>query len=64
MLVVRIIGVIAVLLVAAGVVGYLLTGERRYLRFAWRAFMATLGLVLLMLALLFLERLAVIPLPL
>lgn len=64
MLIVRLIAVLAVLLAAGGVLAYFLTGKRQYLRFARHVFVAVIGLVLVIVALLALERLAIIPLPL
>ncbi len=51
----------AVLLAAVGlavlVILFLVSGERRYLRYAWRLFQVILGVVLFVLLLLFGERL-------
>ncbi len=63
LIILRGLAVVALLLVFAGVAGYFISGERRYLRFSWRVFIVTLALALLMFALLLIERLAIIPLP-
>jgi len=59
MLFLRVIGLLAVILVAAGVVAYLLTGRRHYLTLAWRVAKYALLLVLALFALLAFERLVV-----
>lgn len=57
----RLLGVLTLLAVAAGVVMSLLTGNPRWLRVAWRLFRYALVVALLMFALLILERVALIP---
>lgn len=58
----RVLAVIAVIAIGAGIVLYLLTGNRHYLAFSWRLFRYALVFALLVFALLVLERVAVIPL--
>ncbi len=52
-----------VLVIGVGVCGvlYILTGERRYLGYAWRGLQVGVLFTLLVFALMFVERLAVIP---
>lgn len=61
MWILRLLAVLVVVVVAGGLAAYVLTGDRRYLRFAWRAFRYALVVALLVFALLVLERVAVIP---
>lgn len=61
MWILRLLAVLVVVVVAGGLVAYVLTGDRRYLHFAWRAFRYALVVALLVFALLVLERVAVIP---
>lgn len=56
MLLLRIVGLLAALAIGASIVIYIVTGDRRYLRFAWQLFKITLFFVALILALLFFER--------
>lgn len=63
MLILRLVAVVTILLVAGGVVGYFITGNRRYLRFSWRVFVVAAAIALAAFALLAIERMAVIPLP-
>lgn len=60
MLFLRIIGILAVMAIGAGIVAYLFTGERRYLGLAWRIAKYALILALVLFALLAFERLIVI----
>lgn len=60
MLLIRIIGLLAALGIGALVLMYMVSGERRYLRIAWRAFKYALVLVLITLGLFFFERLLVV----
>lgn len=60
MLLVRVVGVLAVAGLAVLVLLYLLSGDRRYLGWAWRLFQVSLALVLAFLLLLAGERLLVI----
>ena len=62
MLILRLLAVIVVLAVAGGGIAYLLTQNRKYLRFSWRVFRYSLIVALLVFALMILERAAVIPL--
>jgi cell division protein FtsW (lipid II flippase) len=55
-LVLRVLGIAAAIGLAVLVLLYLLSRDKRYLRYAWRLFQATLGIVLLILVLLFGER--------
>lgn len=57
MLVLRLLGFLVVLTVGASVVVYLLSGNRRYLRFAWQVFKYALIVAALIVAFIFLERL-------
>jgi hypothetical protein len=56
MLALRIAAILAVLVTAAGIVLYLLTRDRKYLRFAFQVFKYTLIFALLVFGLLMLER--------
>lgn len=58
MLLLRLVGALVVITVGAGIVAYLLTGEKRYLGLAARVAKYALIFVLVVLALMFLERLA------
>ena len=60
MLVLRLAAILVVLVTAGGFLLFLLTGERRYLRFAFQVFKYALILALLVVGLLVLER-AVVP---
>ncbi|MFC5300177.1 hypothetical protein [Azospira restricta] len=62
MLILRLLAVLVVIFVAGGVVAYLFTGDRKYIRFSWRVFRYALIVALLVFALMILERVAVIPL--
>jgi hypothetical protein len=55
-LVLRVLGVAAAFGLGVLVLLYLLSGDKRYLRYAWRLFQAALGIVLVILVLLFGER--------
>ena len=57
MLVVRVVGLLAAVGLAVLVLLYLLSGDRRYLRWSWRLFQVALAAVLAFLLLLFAERL-------
>ena len=57
----RLLGVLTAITVAAGVVMFVCTGDRRYGQFAWLIFRYSLLIALLVFALLILERVAVIP---
>ena len=58
MLFFRILLILTALATAAGVVGFLLSGERRYLRWAFKALLAGLAAGLVFFAILIAERLA------
>lgn len=57
----RLLAVLLVIAVGVGVVVYALTGNRSYLAFSWRLFRYGIVFALLVFALMFVERLAVIP---
>ena len=59
MLVLRIVALLAVIAVGVSVLAWVLTGNRKYLRVAWRVFQLGLAAVLVFLSLVFLERLIV-----
>lgn len=59
MLVLRILALLAVIGIAVSVLAWILSGDRRYLRFSWRIFQVVLALSLVFLGLLFFERLVV-----
>ena len=59
MLVLRIVALIAAIAVGVSALAWVVTGNRKYLRAAWRTFQFALALALLFLAILFFERLAV-----
>jgi hypothetical protein len=58
-LLVRLLGLFAAIGLAVSVLLYMVTGERKYLRFAWRLFKYALFLILVILLMLLLERLLV-----
>lgn len=57
MLVVRIVGLLVLIALGVCVLLWLTTGDRRWLRFAWQLFRVALAVVVLILLLLFGERL-------
>ena len=59
MLVLRIVALLAAIAIGVSVLSWALTGNQKYLRFAWRVFQAALIGTVLFLALLFFERLVV-----
>jgi hypothetical protein len=59
MLLLRIIGLLAAITLAVSVLLYMLSGERKYLSFAWRVFRYSLFIVVLILLLFASERLLV-----
>ena len=59
MLVLRIVALLAVVSVGACALAWVFSGNRKYLRIAWRVFQFALAAILLFLALIFFERLAV-----
>lgn len=60
MLLLRIVGVLVVIVIGAGIVSWLFTGDRRYLRLAGQVTKYALIFVLVVLALMFLERVIVL----
>ena len=58
----RLLAIVAVIAIGVSLVAYMLSGERRYLGFAWRTFRYGILFALLLFALMFVERLAIIPL--
>ncbi len=56
----RIAGMLTVIVIAAGIVSYLFTGDKRYLRLAGRVAKWALIFVLCVLGLMFLERVIVL----
>ena len=60
MLVLRILGLLVALTIAVSAGVYFVTGNRRYLRFAWQVFKYAVFLALLVLGVLFLERVVAI----
>jgi hypothetical protein len=59
MLLIRVIGLLAAIGLGVSVLLYMLTGDRKYLRFAWRLFRYSLFVVVLILLLFLAERLLV-----
>ncbi len=59
MLVLRVVALLAAIAVGAALLAWAFTGDRKYLRFAWRVFQVALVAILGFLGLLFFERLAV-----
>ncbi|MCK9284794.1 MAG: hypothetical protein M0P39_10985 [Rhodocyclaceae bacterium] len=60
MLLMRIAGMLTAIFVAAGILSYLFTGDKRYLRLAGRVAKWALIFVLLVMGLMFLERVIVL----
>jgi hypothetical protein len=60
MLLLRIVGVLTAIAIGAGILAYLLSGEKRYLRLAGRIAKYALIFVLVVMALMFLERVLVL----
>jgi len=58
----RLLAILTLLLVAGGVVAYLVTRKQAYLQLSWRVFRYAVIVALLVFALLILERVAIIPL--
>jgi hypothetical protein len=58
-LVLRIVALLAAIGMGVGVMSWVLTGNRKYLRVAWRIFQFGLAAILVFLALIFFERLLV-----
>jgi len=59
-LLLRVVGVLTAIAIGAGIVAYLFTGEKRYLALAGRIAKYALIFVLVVLALMFLERVIVL----
>ncbi len=59
MLVLRIVALLAVIAIGVSVMAWVFTGNRKFLRVAWRVFQFSLAAVLIFLALMFFERLLV-----
>ncbi len=60
MLLLRIVGILAAIAIGAGIVAYLFTRDRKYLRLSWRIAKYALIFALVLFALLAFERLIVI----
>lgn len=60
MLLLRIVGLLAVITIGAGILAWLFTGDRRYLSLSWRIAKYALIFVLALFALLIFERLIVL----
>lgn len=60
MLLLRIAGVLVAITIGAGLVAFLLTRDRRYLRLSWQVAKYAAVFVLVLLALMFLERVIVL----
>ena len=60
MLLLRVLGLLVAVALSACVLMYMLTSERKYLRYAWQTFKYALFLFVLILLLLFGERLLVV----
>lgn len=59
MLVLRIVALLAGIGIAVSMLAWIMSGDRRYLRFSWRIFQVLLALSLVFLGLLFFEHLVV-----
>lgn len=57
----RLLAVILVVAIGAALLAYVVTGNRNYLAFAWKAFRYGLVFALLVFGLMVIERVAVIP---
>lgn len=57
MLLLRIVGLLTIFALGAGLVAYLFSGDRRYLGFCWRITRYALIFALVVMALMFFERL-------
>lgn len=57
----RLLAVILLIAVGVSIVLYAFTGKREYLSFSWRLFRYGIVFALLVFALMFIERLAIIP---
>lgn len=61
MLLLRIVGLLTVIAIGAGILAYLFTRDRRYLGLSWRVARYALIFILALFSLLIFERLIVIP---
>lgn len=61
MYILRLMAVIVVITIGAGILLYVITGQRRFLTFAWRLFRYGIVFALIIFALLIVERVAIIP---
>lgn len=61
MYILRLLAVILVIAIGAGILLSVLTGDRRYLAFSWKLFRYGIVFALVVFALMILERVAVIP---
>ena len=61
MLLLRLLAILTLISVAGGVALYFLSGNRKYLRFSFQLTRYAIGVALAIFALLFLERVAIIP---
>jgi hypothetical protein len=60
MVVLRLVGLLALIAIGAALVLYLFTRNRRYLTFAWRVFQFTVIFLMVLMALYVLERLVLV----
>ncbi|MBL8485884.1 MAG: hypothetical protein JNK22_02100 [Rhodocyclaceae bacterium] len=60
MLLLRIVGVLAIIVIGASIVAYVFTGDRRYLSLSWRVTKWGLVFLAAVFALMFLERVIVL----
>jgi nucleoside permease NupC len=60
MLILRLVGMLVALVVGAGIVAFLFSRDRRYLRLSWRVAKYALILTLVIMALFLLERVVVL----
>jgi hypothetical protein len=60
MLLLRVVGMLTAIVIGSGIVAFLFSGERRYLAMSWRVTRYALLFVLVVLALLALERIIVL----
>ena len=58
----RLLAVVLVVAVGAGLLIYAITGKRQYLTFSWRLFQYGIVFALIVFALMIIERVAIIPL--
>lgn len=60
MLLLRVVGVLVAITIGAGIVAFLLTRDRRYLRLSWQVAKYAVIFALVVLSLMFLERVIVL----